>query len=119
MRCTSLSRAGCFASLRLLSRSVVTALALVALSVPTFAQQTATGVIRGKILNASNGSYLENVKVEVNGTSRNALTNGYGEYELRVPAGEVNLTVEYVGEPAQTATVSVPAGGAVNQDFTF
>ncbi|HWA24031.1 MAG TPA: TonB-dependent receptor [Lacunisphaera sp.] len=120
MCCTSLSRAGCFASLRLLSRSVVTALVLVTLSVPSFAQQAAnTGVIRGKILNASNGAYLENVKVEVNGTSRSALTNGYGEFELTVPAGEVTITADYVGEPAQTVTVTVPAGGTVDQDFTF
>ncbi|RXK53626.1 TonB-dependent receptor [Oleiharenicola lentus] len=120
MCCTSLNRAGLFASTRGLIRSVVSVLAAVALCVPAFAQSPATGVIRGKIQNASNGAYLENATVEIEGTSRIAVTNGYGEFEIRgVPAGEVTLKASYVGQPVQMATVTVAENGEVNQDFTF
>lgn len=120
MCCTSLNRAGCLAPLRLFTRSVVTLLAAVALSLPAFAQSAATGVIRGKVQNATNGAYLKNVTVEVDGTNREALTDGFGEFEIRnVPAGEVTVRASYVGEPTQTVTVTVPDGGVATHDFTF
>lgn len=120
MSCTSPQRADRFAPFRLLSRSFVTVLALIALTAPTFAQQPATGTIRGKVQNASNGAFLENVVVQVTDTGKEVLTNSSGEFELRnVPAGEVTLRASYVGEPAQSATVTVAEGAAVTQDFTF
>jgi iron complex outermembrane receptor protein len=120
MCCTTPSRASCLAPFRLLGRSVLTALALVAFTAPALAQSTATGTIRGKVQNASNGTYVENVVVQVTGSSQAALTNNHGEYELRnVPAGEVTLQARYIGQSDQPITVTVPADGTVTQNFTL
>ncbi|MDQ5980248.1 MAG: hypothetical protein QG602_3224, partial [Verrucomicrobiota bacterium] len=120
MCCTSLKRAGLFAPMRGLVRSVVSVLAAVALCVPAFAQSSATGIIRGKVQNATNGAFLENATVEIEGTNRISVTNGYGEFEFRgVPAGEVTLKAGYIGQPTQSATVTVADGGEATQDFTF
>ncbi len=120
MCCTSLNRAGLFAPMRGFVRSVVSVLAAVALCVPAFAQSSPTGIIRGKVQNATNGAYLENATVEIEGTNRISVTNGYGEFEFRgVAAGEVTLKATYIGQTAQMATVTVTDGGEVSQDFTF
>jgi TonB-dependent receptor len=89
--------------------------------VPVRAQNAAaTGTVRGKVQNASNGAYLENAIVKISGTNRQVVTNSYGEYEFKdVPAGEISLIASYVGEPDQTAGVTVVGNIAVNHDFTF
>jgi iron complex outermembrane receptor protein len=120
MCCTTPSRASCLAPFRLLGRSVLTALALVAFTATALAQSTATGTIRGKVQNATNGAYMENVTVKLGDTNQQVLTNGYGEYVFRnVPDGEYTLRANYVGEPEQAMGITVVDGGTVTQDFTF
>src|SRR5262245_30324553 len=123
MCCTSQRRADFPARVSQFNRWLATVLVLLSFSfLPLAAQEKdkGSGVIRGRVQNASNGSYLENVTVRIAGTSREALTNVSGEFEFRnVPAGEVSLEASYVGEPAQKATVTVAEGAAVTQDFTF
>ena len=63
MCCTTPRPATRLAPLSLLSRALLTALALVTLAIPALAQQTG-GTIRGKVQNATNGAYLENVAVQ-------------------------------------------------------
>lgn len=100
--------------------ATLTALVVFTGLIPASAQEAATGIIRGKVQNATNGAYLENVTVQINGTSQMVKTNGYGEYVIRdVPAGDVVLRANYVGEPEQTATVTVAGNETVNRDFTF
>ncbi|HWL14069.1 MAG TPA: carboxypeptidase regulatory-like domain-containing protein, partial [Opitutus sp.] len=84
------------------------------------AQPAGTGTIRGRVQNATNGAFMENVVVNIAGTSRQVRTNAYGNFVLEgVPAGEVTLRASYVGEPDQTTSVTVPAGGEAAQNFTF
>jgi TonB-dependent receptor len=100
----------------------VTALAVSFLSAEVQAQDSgaATGTIRGRVQNATNGAYMENVTINVAGTTRQVRTNSFGEYVIRdVPAGEVTLTANYVGESEQTAMVTVRPGAEVSSDFTF
>jgi iron complex outermembrane receptor protein len=122
MCCTS-RRAVLSAPFRSFNRWFATVLAAVSLAASApfaLAQEVATGVVRGRVQNATNGAALENVNIQVSGTNQTVKTNGYGEYVLRgVPAGEVVLRATYVGEPEQTATVSVTAGVEVSRDFTF
>ena len=120
--CTTLRRTALAAPFRSLNRCFATVLAVALVTVTPFAsaQQAATGTIRGRVQNATNGAYLENVTVQVNGTNTIVKTNGYGEYVIRnAPSGEVTLRANYVGEPEQTVTVSVPAGSEATHDFTF
>jgi TonB-dependent receptor len=84
------------------------------------AQSADRGTIRGKVQNASNGAFIENATVTIDGTSHRVLSDAFGEFVLRdVPAGEVTLRAAYVGEPEQVAKVKVAAGAEATQDFTF
>lgn len=75
-------------------------------------------MIEGRVLNAASGIYLNNVRVIVEGTRLEALTNENGEFRLaNVPAGDVRLQVSYTGLQPQSATVSVGAGATVHRDF--
>ena len=102
-----------------LNRCLLTVLALVSLAfTPAFAQEASTGTIRGTVQNASNGSRLKNATVTVKGTNQETVSDEFGEFTLRgLPAGEVTLSASYIGEPTQTATVSV-AGGASRSPST-
>src|SRR3990170_632326 len=78
----------------------------------------ASGSITGRVQNVTSGSYLNNARVRVLGTNLEAFTNSSGEYQLSgVPEGETTLQVFYTGLAQQTATVQVPAGETVRQDF--
>jgi iron complex outermembrane receptor protein len=79
-----------------------------------------TGTVSGRVLNSTNGRYVGNVKVTVDGTQLQVLTDDLGDYRLEsVPAGTVRVDVTYSGLAPQTAEVLVPAGGAVSQDFSM
>lgn len=87
------------------------------LTSPVAQAQDNTGSVTGRVLNATNGSFLSKARVSVDGTELSALTNDFGEYEIKgVPAGEKTLTVTYLGLEPKTATVSVGAGVTARQD---
>ncbi|PTY00336.1 TonB-dependent receptor [Opitutus sp. ER46] len=95
---------------------------LVALAIltPAQAQTAATGVITGRVQNVDTGSYLNNARVRVIGTTREALTNEFGEFRISgVPAGEAKISVFYTGLTATEQTVTVPAGGSATVDVTM
>lgn len=101
----------------LVSRWIVASVALAVLT-PLALAQAGTGNIQGRVLNASNGSYLNNATVTVEGTSLQTLTDDFGEYRLsNVPAGSAKLVVSYLGQPTQTATVVVGAGLTATRDI--
>ena len=82
------------------------------------AQPGSTGTIEGRVLNATSGSYLNNVQVAVKDSTVVASTNQNGEYRLvGVPAGPVTLTVAYTGLEPQAKTVQVSAGSIARADF--
>src|SRR5512140_2647560 len=84
---------------------------------PAQAASTATGTIEGRVLNTTNGAYLNNARVTVEGTNVQAFTNEFGEYRLNaVPSGAATVRVFYTGLPPQTATVNVPAGQTVTNN---
>lgn len=82
------------------------------------AQAAGTGTIEGRVLNATSGNYLNNVRVVVKDTLIEAATNQNGEYRISgVPAGNVAITAAFTGLTPQTRTVTVPAGQTVRLDF--
>lgn len=84
------------------------------------AQEVATGSVTGRVLNASNGMYLNKAKVVVEGTNIETLTNDFGEFRLlRVPAGEAKITVTYIGQEPKTVTVNVETGKAAELDVSL
>lgn len=77
-----------------------------------------TGIIEGRVFNATTGHALANARVVAVGLGREAITDESGSYRIvEVKAGEVELNVLYLGLDPQTATVNVPAGGIVQREF--
>jgi len=100
-----------------LSGFLTKVLAFAVLGASAAAQGITGGTIEGRVLNATNGNYLDKALVVVEGTSLQALTNGFGDYQIQnVPAGTVTLRVTYTGQPQQTVTAVVRPGETTNQD---
>ena len=79
-----------------------------------------TGVIEGRVYNATTGVYVNNARVAVEGQRLETSTDEHGYFILsRVPAGNANLRVAYTGFPAQTQAVTVAAGQRVEANITL
>jgi iron complex outermembrane receptor protein len=88
--------------------------------VPLSAQTTASsGVIEGRVQNATSGRYLENARVTVVGTGVEAFTDSSGHYRLNVPSGPAKLEVFFTGLARRDYTLEVPAGGRVQQNVVL
>ncbi|OIR14970.1 catecholate siderophore receptor CirA [mine drainage metagenome] len=80
----------------------------------------ATGTISGRVLNTDTGKYLNNARIEVEGTHLQTFTNKFGEYELdNVPVGPVKVDIFYTGLSRQTLSVNVAAGQTAQQDVSM
>ncbi|MBI5691952.1 MAG: TonB-dependent receptor [Verrucomicrobia bacterium] len=104
-------------------RSAVVALAALLFAAdpaPLAAQPAATGTIEGRVLNSSSGTYLNNARISVDGTTRQTFTNEYGEYRLaNLPPGPVTLRAFFTGLTPQSAQLTVAAGQTVARDFSL
>lgn len=77
-----------------------------------------TGTVEGRILNSSNGSFLNNARVGVVGSSLETRTDRDGFYRLtQVPAGRVTLTTRFVGMTSASAVIDVSPGVTSSRDF--
>ena len=84
------------------------------------AQAPATGIIEGRVLNAGSGKYLANVRVSIEGTALQALTNEYGDFRINgVPAGAARVRADYTGLDAKTETVAVVAGQTATANLSL
>lgn len=90
------------------------------LAAPVFAQTAGTGTITGRVLEVSNGRYLANARVSVEGSTLQTFTDAAGQFLLAgVPAGEASIRVFYTGLPAETQRVVVSAGGTTPRNFAL
>lgn len=84
------------------------------------AQTAGSGTIEGRVLNATNGSYLGNARVVVEGTSLQTFTDAAGRYRLDgVPAGTARVKIFYTGLPEQSVAVTVSAGQSASRDVNL
>jgi hypothetical protein len=103
-----------------LRRAILTLAGLVMFASHLLAQTSASGGITGRVLDASNGSYLSNARVTVAGTSLQAFTDGSGQYRLDgVPAGSAQVRVFYTGLTESTLSVLVAAGQTATLDVSL
>ncbi len=101
-----------------LTTTVLASLAFAALS--AFAQTTGTATLTGRVLNQAAGAALENARVTIVGSNREAFTDAFGEYRFpQLPAGDVTVQAFFTGLAPQTAAVKLPAGETVRRDFTL
>lgn len=77
-----------------------------------------TGSAEGRVIRASDGRYLANARVSVQGSDQRVLTDSAGEYRLAgLPVGEVRLRVTYPGLETQEVMLTIAAGGTARRDF--
>ncbi len=101
----------------LLRRLCAACFVLTLLPMVGFAQPTA-GAIEGRVFNSATGSALANARIKLEGTDRDTITDEGGAYRLGgVPSGPARIAVTYLGMQSESATVNVPAGGAVQREF--
>lgn len=77
---------------------------------------SAVGVVTGTVSDPSTRDYLRNAVVKIDGRQV-AISGERGEYRVvGVPAGDVELTIEYTGYVPARTVVRVPAGGVARSD---
>ncbi|MFM9090669.1 MAG: carboxypeptidase regulatory-like domain-containing protein, partial [Verrucomicrobiota bacterium] len=95
---------------------------LLALVLPAAGQNPpgATGSIAGRVTNAAGDTFLERVRVTVEGTSLETFTDAGGAYRLDgVAAGAVRVRMFYTGLAPQSAPVTVVAGQSAPLDVAL
>jgi TonB-dependent starch-binding outer membrane protein SusC len=86
--------------------------ALLALGVPLVAQQTAGGVVAGRVTDRVSGQPVSDVRVQIVGTQRGALTRANGAYRIAgVPNGTYTVRASRIGYAAATASATVSGNG--------
>ena len=102
------------------ARMHTTVAAFLLLAVSAFGQAQTTGTVEGRILNLTNGQYIENAQVTIEGTQLATMTDIYGQYRFfSVPVGEVTVDVTFSGLVSQKATVTIVAGATTQHDFSL
>src|ERR1044071_153196 len=84
----------------------------------TAAAQQTTGVVRGKVTDATTGRPVDGVQVYVAGTDLGTLTNADGQYQFNVRAGSIELRTRRVGYGGTSKQVTVAPGQATEADFS-
>ncbi len=108
-----------------LSQIIVTARAVAAalLLVPalTAAQETPTGRIVGRVVDAKSGAGIQAAGVQIVGTTIGTQSGIDGRFTLlKVPAGTVTLQVRRIGYNAKTVTgLQLEAGGVLEQNVSL
>jgi len=94
--------------------------ALLALGVPLAAQQTEGGGIVGRVTDRVSGQALSDVRVQIVGTQRGALTRTNGSYRIAgVPNGTYTVRASRIGYAAATTSATVSANGDATANFTL
>ncbi len=73
--------------------------------------QSGTGSVQGRVYNPARGEYARNAEVRIDGTNQVTYTEGDGSFRFtNVPAGEVAITVTFIGYTTVKETLTVTAG---------
>ena len=84
------------------------------------AQSAATGTVEGRVSNRASGSYLENARIGIEGTTLEAFTDATGFYRVtHVPAGTARVRAFFTGTEAQIISVTINAGQTAQQDISL
>lgn len=79
----------------------------------------ADGSIEGRVLNTTNGQFINNARITVPGTPLETFSDEQGYYRLAAPAGARSVRVFYTGLKAQVRLVQVIDGQRVVSDFNL
>ncbi len=96
------------------------AAALLALGVPLAAQQPAGGAILGRVTDRINGQPISDVRVQIVGTQRGALTRTNGTYRIAgVPNGTYTVRASRIGYAAANIAATVSGNGEATANFVL
>ena len=97
------------------SRAVMSFAAFGIAATPTIA-----GDVSGIVVDETDTVTLQSATVEIRELGRKVVTARDGTFRITdLPAGTYDITASYVGAPAETMTVQVPAEGTVKVDFAL
>ncbi len=102
--------------LRTIIGRVLGLLPLLALATAVEAQ---TGVLTGRVTDASNNQPLAGVQIRLGTTLQGAITREDGTYRLQATAGTYAVRAARIGFATRTDTVTIAAGETVNRDFAL
>ncbi|WP_339708203.1 carboxypeptidase-like regulatory domain-containing protein, partial [Algoriphagus aquimarinus] len=74
----------------------------------SWAQQTETFRLKGRVYDKINDSPLPGVNVLLKGSSLGTVTNLNGEFELNLPAGEQRLSFGFIGYLSKELLIDIP-----------
>ncbi len=101
-------------------RSLAPWLLALTAALPLPAQVTATGTVRGRVLNAATREYVRNAEIRVEGTPIVVYSTDGGDYTLNdVPAGPATIVADYSGLQATKAVVNIVAGQTAAYDISL
>ena len=76
-----------------------------------------TGVVTGRAFDSTSGAVLRGAEITVAGSPVRATTDANGAFELMLPAGAHQISVDYIGFEPRASQVTVTAGTTVRKDF--
>ncbi len=80
----------------------------------------ASGSVKGVITDALTGEPLFGANVFIEGTSLGSATDNEGRYTIRrIPPGQYNLKISYIGYQPKTERISIVSGRTVEVDVTL
>lgn len=106
--------------MRLVAHSLAAAIAIggLAFAPPPDLAAQATGMIQGRVVDASTQRPLEGAQISIVGTGLGTIANARGQFLIRgVPAGEVTVRAERIGFGAEERSVNVTAGETTMVDL--
>jgi len=79
-----------------------------------------SGIVTGRVRNATNGSYLANARVGLEGTDSVTFTSDAGEFTLRgVPAGPARLRVFHTGLEPAVLDLAIEPGATLTREVSL
>lgn len=79
-----------------------------------------TGTVQGRVSNPTSGSYLENARITIEGSTREVFTDDTGFYRLsNLPSGTVKIRAFFTGMDVQDTEIAVGPGATVQHDITL
>ena len=109
------------ATLRRLVRACVTITFLAGAASSAPAQQTPTGTVTGRVVDAKSGQALSEVGVQIVGTTRGVMTGLDGRFRFTdVPMGTLTLQVRRIGyQPKHITGLYIDAGATLDQPISM
>lgn len=90
------------------------------LLIPGLAAVASAQTVSGRVTDAATGGPIGLAQISIVGTGVGGLSQADGRYQItNVPSGTQTLRAERIGYATVNATITVPAGGTVVQDFVM